>query len=150
MHLADFGAASGPCRCRSPRSAHRRRELAALAIVGERGVELRDDGLDRAARLAHFEALADAQDDVQPAAQRRLGLGLDVGVALALRIAALGMADDGQARPGVEQHARRDAAGVGALLGLVDVLRPIGKPGTARAARSIRIAGTHKATSTCG
>ncbi len=54
--------------------------------------------------------------------KRRFGLGPDVGVGLALRLAPLAMADDGQPRAGVEQHRRRDAAGMGALVGLVHIL----------------------------
>ena len=50
-----------------------------------------------------------------PAARRRLGLGAHFLVALPLRLPALGVADNRQAGAGVEQHGRRDVAGVGAL-----------------------------------
>jgi hypothetical protein len=39
-----------------------------------------------------------------------------------MRVAPLGMADDGQAGSGVEQHVRRDRAGVRAFLRLVNIL----------------------------
>ena len=116
MHLGDVGDRRRPCRCRSPRSAHRRRPVAVRRSPGQRGVELRRDGAPPrrpASRTAI--ALADAQDDAEPGGQRRLGLGADLGVALALVRAALAMADDGQPRarhrpaspPRCSRYARR-------------------------------------------
>jgi hypothetical protein len=50
-------------------------------------------------------------------------------IGLVLGLAAFRMADDGQARAGVEQHAGRNRAGVRPVRGLVDILRADCEPG---------------------
>ena len=79
--------------------------------------------------------------------QRRLGLGPDVGVALAVCCAPLAVADDGQRRAGILEHGRGDVAGMRALVGGVAVLPADGEAGAARTPRSISVAGRHRATS---
>ena len=44
------------------------------------------------------------------------GLGADLGVLFAVVLAALGMADDREGRPGIGEHLGRDVAGEGARL----------------------------------
>ena len=87
----------------------------------------------------------------RPHASAASALALTSVVALALGLAPLGMADDRQRRAGI------DAASAPRCSRCARPSRHDGrparrsrKPGTARAARSIRIAGTHSATSTCG
>ena len=128
VHFGDVGRSRRPCRCRSPRSAHRRRRAAlarrrprlAVRQAKRRAGPNRRDGL---ARFAHSRLSPTHRITARPDGKRGLGLGLHVGVAFALRFAPLGMADDGQACAGIEQHGGADAAGMRALLGEVDVLR---------------------------
>ena len=90
----------------------------------EGGIELRLDGRDGLAGFAHVKALADAENDRQARGERRLRLGPDVLVALALGLAPLA---NGRRWSGSRRHRaawrQRYAAGVGALLGEMDVLR---------------------------
>ena len=90
--------------------------------VGQRSIELGRHRIDRPPRFAHLIAFTNAKYDVEPGSQSRAGLGLDVGVSLLLGFAPLAMADDRQPGAGVEQHGRGNAAGVGTLFGLMDVL----------------------------
>src|SRR5260221_5698278 len=95
-----------------------------LAIKRRRqgAVELCSDGVHRTAMLTHIEAFADAQYDVEADRERRFGLGLHLLVALTLPFATFGVANDRQAGAGIERHQRRYAAGVRALLGMMNVL----------------------------
>jgi hypothetical protein len=90
--------------------------------VGQGSVELLDYRLHSGPGFANFETLADAQDDVEPAFERGMSLGLNLRIALALGVTALAVADDGEDGPGIEQHVRGDAAGMGAFVGAVHIL----------------------------
>jgi hypothetical protein len=92
--------------------------------VGQRLLDLRLDDPLGAPGVALGLGLAAAQDHLQPMPPRRRRLGPGVVAGLVLVGPALRMADDGQGRPGLDQHRRRDAAGMRALVGLMDVLRP--------------------------
>ena len=98
---------------------HARRSRLAM---WQRCIELGRNRGNCLAGFAHRIAFADAQDHVEAGRQRRLGLGSHFGIAFVLRLAPLAMADDRQRRAGIEQHRRADAAGVRALVGLMDVL----------------------------
>ena len=58
----------------------------------------------------------------RPSRKRRLRLGPHVGVAFAMRLAPLAVADDGQRGAGVLEHRRADVAGMRALVGGMDIL----------------------------
>ena len=93
-----------------------------LDAARKRRAELPFDRRNRVAGFAHGQRFADAQDDEQAGLEPRLRLGPDMLVALALRLAPFGVPDDDDRRPGIGEHRRRDAAGMGAGFGVVNVL----------------------------
>ena len=123
MHFGDVGGRRRPCRCRSPRSAHRRpRSRAGRRSRGQRRIELGRDGRDRLAGFAHVRLSPTHRMTPRPAAS--------AASALARTSASLSCCASRRSewptmvrrRAGIEQHRRRDAAGVRALLGEMDVL----------------------------
>ena len=123
VHFADVGGRRRPCRCRSPRSARRRSKARGSAgASGSDGIELGADVRDRVALSRTASLSPTHRITPSPASSAAVGLGADVGVAFMLVLAALAVADDGQRRACIDQHRRRDAAGVRAAGVGVDVL----------------------------
>ena len=75
---------------------------------------MRAHHVQRLARLALRLRLAQADQRRHARLDRRAGLGADLLVGLAPGVAALGVADDHEARAGLAEHGRRDLAGMGA------------------------------------
>ena len=89
-------------------------EIGRARRLGNRAAQLPADDGERLARLALALRLADADDGGKPGAMGGRGLGADLGVLLAVVLAALGMADDREGRPGIGEHLGGDVAGEGA------------------------------------
>ena len=88
----------------------------------KRSVELRQHGLDGMALLANRDGFADAQDDAEAGGQGGLRLGFHLGIAFAAGVPSLAVAGDGQDGPRIDQHLRRNGAGVRAFFGAMDIL----------------------------
>ena len=112
------------CRCRSPRSARRRRPARrppirrAASRRASRSTTARCSPAWRWASLSPTQTMA-----VRPAASAASALARTSSSRLVLVGAALAMADDDQPRAGFLEHRRRDAAGMGAARRRVAILR---------------------------
>ena len=94
VHLGDVGSRRRQAGADRPHRLVGEDGVGGVGLVGQRARELaRDDG-ERQPGPALARRLADADDGREPRAMGGRGLGLDVGVALAVIGAALGMADD--------------------------------------------------------
>src|SRR5579884_440107 len=91
----------------------------------ERAVELGQRVRDVFARLADLQPIADAHDRAHAAAERRLGLGRDQFVGLAVVLAPLRVPDHDVRAAELGQHGRGDLSGVRARGVLRDVLRAV-------------------------
>jgi peptidyl-prolyl cis-trans isomerase D len=122
VHFGDFGGGRDLAGADRPDRLISDSEIIASLFLRQRGIDLCGNHGNRSTRLADLEAFADAENDGQAVAQRRRGLGADVGVGFAVGFAPLAVADDGQGRAGVFQHAGAEFAGMRALVGHMDVL----------------------------
>src|SRR5690606_25484753 len=92
---------------------------------GERALDLRERVGDLLPRLAHVQALADADDRRHVRAERRLRLRAHQRVVLAVVLTTLRVPDDDVADAELGEHRRRDLARVGAAGVRRHVLRAV-------------------------
>ena len=81
------------------------------------------DDIFRFIRLTLLEGFAHAHDRFQAGGERRLGLGVDEGIAFLLVFAPFGMAKNHVVHTQIAQHAGVDLAGVCAVIVRAHVLR---------------------------
>ena len=136
----------GSCRCRSPRSAHRQRRIGRPIAAGSKASSW--------AETARPPAPPHGLKSLSPMQRITERPAASAASALALTSASVSPCASRRSRwPTMvsprrrQQHGSRNAAGMGALVGGVEILSADRKPGAARTARSISVAGRHRATS---
>ena len=94
--------------------------------AGQGGLHLVGDELHGHPQLPLLQALAHADDGIEPGLQGGVDLLVDRDVGLVVVLAALGVADDDVLHAGLLEHLCGDLAGVGAVGLVVAVLRADG------------------------
>ena len=108
LHAGDAARADRPDGFIGDRQPVRRRAF------GQRSEQLVRDDLFGATGIAHCDRFPHAQDDVDPRLVRGDGLGRDIGIGFAARLAPFAMAGDDPGGAGFRQHLGRERSGIGA------------------------------------
>ena len=123
MHRGDIVDRRGPPRPDRPDRLIGNRAPVRAHILGQRAFDLGGHHPLRFPRVTLLQRLADADDRLQSGAVQRFRLGGDQYIAFALVGAPLRMADDRETRARLDQHRRRQTAGIGAPIRRMDILR---------------------------
>src|SRR5580704_250700 len=116
MHAGHVGERWGPPGADRPDRLVGNDETRGVGALRHGAGELAEDNRLLPSGLTLGARLADAEDRDKPGPPRAADLGADFGIALAVPVAALGMAENDVCAAGILQHLGADISGEGALL----------------------------------